>query len=265
VGNVFFLQTIVVPTFGSNGPLWSLANEFWYYMLFPAIGVAARGPGSPRVRALSGLLATVIAGCVGWKILAGFVVWMFGYGCYRITRTERGKRWMQHGSFGVVTFGSFAIALSLARLGRFPEALSDFVVGGAFALFVCFLVLRGRGWGGFYDSTARFLARISYSLYLFHLPPLVLMAAWLGHNRRWSLDFSSALGALGIATVVLGYVFAMYWCFEARTDFVRKKFQGCARALLGVAGSHSKPLPILGAPPAACETSAPTCAANTLR
>jgi peptidoglycan/LPS O-acetylase OafA/YrhL len=29
IGNVAFLQTIAVPTFGSNGPFWSLANEFW--------------------------------------------------------------------------------------------------------------------------------------------------------------------------------------------------------------------------------------------
>ena len=34
VGNLFFLQTIVCPPFGSNAPLWSLANEFWYYVLF---------------------------------------------------------------------------------------------------------------------------------------------------------------------------------------------------------------------------------------
>ena len=33
--NAFFLQTIVGPTFGSNGPLWSLAYEWWYYVLFP--------------------------------------------------------------------------------------------------------------------------------------------------------------------------------------------------------------------------------------
>jgi len=31
-GNIGFLQTIEVPVFGSNGPLWSLANEFWYYV-----------------------------------------------------------------------------------------------------------------------------------------------------------------------------------------------------------------------------------------
>ena len=35
-GNAFFLQTILVPCFGTNGPLWSLANEFWYYLLFPS-------------------------------------------------------------------------------------------------------------------------------------------------------------------------------------------------------------------------------------
>jgi peptidoglycan/LPS O-acetylase OafA/YrhL len=50
--NGAFLQTIVCPTYGSNGPLWSLANEFWYYLWFPALlGLAlplnrAARPGS---------------------------------------------------------------------------------------------------------------------------------------------------------------------------------------------------------------------------
>ena len=35
VGNIFFLQTVTTSVYGSNGPLWSLANEFWYYVLFP--------------------------------------------------------------------------------------------------------------------------------------------------------------------------------------------------------------------------------------
>ena len=36
-GNVMFVQTLVSNPFGSNGPLWSLANAFWYYVWFPAI------------------------------------------------------------------------------------------------------------------------------------------------------------------------------------------------------------------------------------
>ncbi len=34
-GNASFLQTILVPTAGSNIALWSLSNEFWYYLAFP--------------------------------------------------------------------------------------------------------------------------------------------------------------------------------------------------------------------------------------
>lgn len=37
LGNVFFLQTSEVHRLGTNGPLWSLANEFWYYALFPLL------------------------------------------------------------------------------------------------------------------------------------------------------------------------------------------------------------------------------------
>jgi peptidoglycan/LPS O-acetylase OafA/YrhL len=34
LGNVFFLQRILVPTFGSNGPVWSISYEFVYYFFF---------------------------------------------------------------------------------------------------------------------------------------------------------------------------------------------------------------------------------------
>jgi peptidoglycan/LPS O-acetylase OafA/YrhL len=49
-GNAFFLQTILVPTFGSDGPLWSLANEFWYYIMFPfvLVGLMTRSWGVRR-------------------------------------------------------------------------------------------------------------------------------------------------------------------------------------------------------------------------
>jgi len=40
LGNALFLQGILTPTFGSNGPLWSLSFEFWYYVLFPLMVLA---------------------------------------------------------------------------------------------------------------------------------------------------------------------------------------------------------------------------------
>src|SRR5262249_23783089 len=35
LGNLFFVQTVLVPPFGSNDALWSLAFEGWYYVMFP--------------------------------------------------------------------------------------------------------------------------------------------------------------------------------------------------------------------------------------
>ena len=41
-GNLVGLQTISVPNFGRNYALWSLANETWYYVLFPLLLLAFR-------------------------------------------------------------------------------------------------------------------------------------------------------------------------------------------------------------------------------
>ncbi|MFL9909315.1 hypothetical protein [Paraburkholderia sp. RL17-337-BIB-A] len=74
--NVVFLQTLTCGTYGSNGPLWSLANEFWYYMWFPACYVLLR-----QRRGFSAIVAGVLA--LGTMIafpslLSGFGLWMLG-------------------------------------------------------------------------------------------------------------------------------------------------------------------------------------------
>src|ERR1035441_502485 len=51
-GNLFFLQSVVSPVFGSNGPLWSLSYEFWYYILFPVLMIAATSWAGVRSRLL---------------------------------------------------------------------------------------------------------------------------------------------------------------------------------------------------------------------
>ena len=59
--NLVFLQTIVRPTFGSNGPLWSLANEFWYYVTFPFLLFAAVGRQWGLTR--------VVMGAIGFALI----------------------------------------------------------------------------------------------------------------------------------------------------------------------------------------------------
>jgi hypothetical protein len=40
-GNIFYLQTLFYNSFGSNGPLWSLAYEWWFYVLAPFVSLPA--------------------------------------------------------------------------------------------------------------------------------------------------------------------------------------------------------------------------------
>src|SRR5262249_53262489 len=81
VGNLLFLQTIFCTTFGSNGPLWSLSNEFWYYVLFPlGFGAVAALVGK-RFRSALTLLVLAAAVCffldaAKW---AGFAIWLAGF------------------------------------------------------------------------------------------------------------------------------------------------------------------------------------------
>src|SRR5262249_14488667 len=78
LGNLFFLQTILVPTFGTNGPMWSLANEFWYYVLFPCAFLALWKGTTAGARVLNGLVFLLCAWFVGRDILLLFPLWLLG-------------------------------------------------------------------------------------------------------------------------------------------------------------------------------------------
>ena len=79
-GNVFFLQGIVTSCFGSNGALWSLSYEFWYYIFFPLLVTALLASIHTRVRVGAGLLLSLLVVLCGWTIGAYFLIWLMGVG-----------------------------------------------------------------------------------------------------------------------------------------------------------------------------------------
>jgi len=82
--NIGFLQTAACYQYGQNGALWSLFNEFWYYVAWPPMMLAlcSRLPISQRI----GLLAipVIILVPLAWfqfvgpNIAAYFVLWLLG-------------------------------------------------------------------------------------------------------------------------------------------------------------------------------------------
>ena len=217
LGNLLFLQTIVCPTFGSNGPLWSLANEFWYYVLFPvALAAGMAWMASLTSRAI---LLTILAVCLAFflrsEILAGFLIWLagavlvFAYSNYGFS----GKRWL------ILYFLASSLALSAclkgARTGNSAILGSDLAVGIAFSLFLFGVLQLDIGTGrDFYPKTAHAMAGFSYSLYVLHFPLLLLFRAWMVPPQRWQPDVTH----LGYGAIVGAVTISFAWFVSIFTE-----------------------------------------------
>ena len=81
VANALCLQTIVAPTLGSNIPLWSLAYEAWYYLLFSLLIAPFMGGRSRTARLLrfaGGVAALVFLEAHNPRLVRSFAVWLLG-------------------------------------------------------------------------------------------------------------------------------------------------------------------------------------------
>ena len=224
-----FCQTILLPPFGSNAPLWSLANEFWYYVLFP-MGVLAVRPG--RVIARIGYLVGVggIAWFVGDGILLLFPVWLAGAVILALPAIGSGRlvrllAWL-------TGFGVLGLCAVIAAK-RIPEASQDYILGAAAALWVYFLLHDrrpsvGSRWFRCYARVSRGLARSSYTLYLVHMPLLVFIRG-LCPGDRWQPDAWAVLHLLIICATV--WVYAQW--FARLTEFRTDRLRGWAKARRG--------------------------------
>jgi peptidoglycan/LPS O-acetylase OafA/YrhL len=236
LGNIFFLQTIVVPTFGSNGPLWSLANEFWYYVLFPM--ALAAGISWMRRSIRWAITLTILVACVaafvGWAILAGFLIWLAG-----TVLVIAYSRWplrskSQRVFYVVVSWLALSACLIAARTGKSAMLGSDLAVGIGFALFLFGVLQMNFGAGGaVYARIAHALAGFSYSLYVLHLPLLLFLRAWMVPLQRSQPDAAHLASGVAIGVATLGFAWLVSLFTENKTRAVRNWMRNAIPRLNG--------------------------------
>jgi peptidoglycan/LPS O-acetylase OafA/YrhL len=220
LGNLAFLQSLFVPTFGSNGPLWSLAYEFWYYVWFPSLLLALR-----YRRFGAGLLTLALA--VAFPALAkGFVVWLMGSALFYL---DRRARLTGQGSPAarfqlVLAMGVLAAVLTGSRLGWAVFGHS-FVLGGAFALVLWAVLRLDPALPRALRPMAAYGAGGSFSLYAAHFPLLLVTASLLPPQGRTAPDAARLATWLGI----LAFALAWGWLFSRLTEAHTAKLRAALR------------------------------------
>jgi len=142
LGNLFFLQNILVNCFGTNGPIWSLANEFWYYILFPLALIAVWRHARWAHRLVCVALFVAIAWFVRSTILVVFPIWIAGAALFKVAPprfTPRIGRCLRIGASLVY----LAIFLALGRLHEVPNLFSDYVLA-AITFFFLWVMLSAE-------------------------------------------------------------------------------------------------------------------------
>lgn len=218
-GNTFFLQTIAVPCFGTNSPLWSLANEFWYYLLFPLLITVFAGSGLV-VRIICLLSALMILNFLPRPILLGGLVWFLGAIVYFLIQKDRLRAVVSHPLWLGLSLLMTTGTLISSRAGLLENG-SDLAVGVSFAVLVAGIATR-TSTNHLYSILSAGISEISYTLYLVHFPIMAFLFFVLFRGSQFLPDLPGCTLFFLILASVLLYSMGVWWCFEHNTDRVRK-------------------------------------------
>jgi peptidoglycan/LPS O-acetylase OafA/YrhL len=206
-------------------------------MLFPlgllAIYKSAKSRVAPLARVVYVILFLLIASLLFRPLLNGFAIWLAGMALCFVPRLRIGNT--------VRLASGIAYVLIFLGLLKF-RGLPSFAVDDILAFFT-FLMLwvvvsatqpvrRSLG-----VRLSHELARFSYTLYVVHMPFLILLAALTVGDRRWVPGPAHIVEAFCVLAVVLAYAYGVASLTEFHTDGWRRRVE----VALGFDASRERP------------------------
>lgn len=232
-GNFFFLQNIFVSTFGTNSPLWSLSYEFWYYVTFPLLLIPLlalikkikTSTSQPENMALLGL-AVVFLFFMPLDTKVGFLIWIVG-AIIVLFQNREFPSWIKFLSF-IVFFGSLA-SLKVPPVQNIDPHLQDLYLTTTFGFFL--LTNLNSTYTPIHKiqlvpKIINFLSNISFTLYLFHFPLIVLLATKFVGKNPLLPNLQGYATYAAFLTVILMVCYSMWWVFERNTALVKRFVSG---------------------------------------
>jgi peptidoglycan/LPS O-acetylase OafA/YrhL len=224
---------------GSDGPYWSLGFEVPYYAMFGS-ALFARGPW--RI-----ILPVALAAIAGPTVVALFPLWLVGVAVYRSGKL-RLPEWLGWALFlgsilGWAAIEAWALGtkgwiLDYAIPGLWRDRIpADYVTGIAFALNLFAFPSIAHRFGAalrFAARPIRFLAGLTFSLYLLHYPVMKFLATVL----PWGPGAMVTRATILVVTALVVLVAAAL--FERRKSAWRRFFAAAFEAGEGFL-NHPRP------------------------
>jgi peptidoglycan/LPS O-acetylase OafA/YrhL len=240
VGNLLGLQRVVLADFGGNYALWSLANETWYYVLFPLL-VLLFTTRRLSARFASGAALALAAFLLPIEIILYFSIWLLGVAFSRI-RIDCGPgvrlAWL------VPLFGMSAYFRLTADNNNFNQTTlgMDLALSLMFLALLCSLQFNASPESKLarpLASIGKSFADFSFSLYVLHVPLIFLLQHVVLTQFGLSqlspsepLHFALYLAML-VTLLIASYL--SYLMFESQTYRIR-------RFAKNLAARHASPL-----------------------
>jgi peptidoglycan/LPS O-acetylase OafA/YrhL len=220
LGNLFFTEGILVPFYGTNVSLWSLVNEFWYYIIFPLGLLALVSKRAVYIRALWAVVAVALLFFVGRQIAILFPLWIFG-ALVAVIPGNLSPRTAKLSS--VLVTALLLFCMFGVRLLHMEEIKAEYLIGIMASLLIWVLVQQtSPSSSGLYRTLAGFFSQISYTLYLFHMPLAMFLSGLLNSPwHRWASTPGNLIKFLLIDALILACAYGLWRIFEANTDYVR--------------------------------------------
>lgn len=209
-GNIFMMQGVLTKTLGSNGPLWSLAFEWWYYVIFIVFALAIEKSNLHRFGYIC--LALIISVLLPQQLILWGAIWMLGVLAKKCIDNRVVRL---HPVFGIVIF---LVALGISRIShsvenfREPTSIAltrDLFLGLAYVAAI--VSVGNTRINIFTPKCNKWLADFSYTTYLFHFPAMIFIVAFAA--QVFHLDFQLQPRLFGL-TYMATIVFILYiYCY----------------------------------------------------
>lgn len=231
-GNLFGLQDMAVGRYGGNFALWSLANEFWYYVLFPlcVLGFACR----TMPRRLAALAAAILVCCLLTSDLVRyFSIWLLGalFSRVRIDMNGAARSVLVLILLAVSVYFRLTGSNDLLTKESFWQDLAFSVL---FMTLLAGLQFRAEASSIFLRAVKRTgdaFAAFSFTLYVIHVPLIFYFQYALAPLIGTKLS-PHDLVHLGMYVLMLALILTFAWLFHLPFEAQTCRVRGWIKALL---------------------------------